>query len=110
MTKRIFIGLLVGIMTLATVSCDEGETKTKTNTDDSFKEINVVEADVKPIEYNDGWGHTITENIITEQILTETVLTETTIVETTTVYISPEYQAELEFNSQKNVYFGHEAE
>ena len=42
----------------------------------------------------------LTETIETETILTETVLTET--IETEDIWISPEYLAELEFNSMTN--------
>ena len=51
-------------------------------------------------------------NIITEVTVEETSVPETTIAEVTaketvtTAYVSPEYLEELEYNSQKNVYFG----
>jgi hypothetical protein len=48
----------------------------------------------------------LTERIVTERILTEETIIETTEVENFEPYISEEYKKELEFNSQKNVYFG----
>ena len=43
---------------------------------------------------------TVTEKILKEDILTETILKET--VETEDVWVSPEYLAELEYNTMTN--------
>lgn len=51
-----------------------------------------------------------TETILYETVITESILEETILEEEheSEVYISDEYLAELEFNSEKNVYFGKE--
>ena len=88
MTKKIIdffttliLILVVVFMIAALFSCNTAEEGRNTkNNGTGFNEINVVPADVKEIEYNDGWGHTETENIITETVETENIITETTLM------------------------------
>lgn len=47
----------------------------------------------------------LVEEIIVEEIITEEIIVEETIIEESideTVWVSPEYEAELEYNSQTN--------
>lgn len=89
--KKIIITILAGIMvTMLVTGCGEDK---KTTKDDDVNEIVVHEINVETIHV---------EEIIVEDIIVEETITEETIVESK--YFDDEFEKELEYNSQSNVY------
>lgn len=80
MKKIISIFTIVIILGIMFAGCDTKEVAVE---NDEFYQENVIVEDV------------ITENIIVEDIIVEDIIEET-------IWVSPEYQSELEFNSIQN--------